>query len=191
MGEPNLKIKPKPATYADLMAVPSNQVAEIMNGRLITQPRPAPNHALTSSNLGYTIGPPYHRGFNGGPGGWWIIDEPELHLGPHVLVPDLAGWKRERMPQIPDTAWFETPPDWVCEVLSPSTEKYDRHEKRDIYAQFGIKWLWLINPTSKILEGFALQNGKWVLLATFSKDDDEIILDPFTAVPFKLGVLWS
>ncbi len=180
----------KPATYDDLLAVPQNKVAEILNGRLVTHPRPAPGHALASSNLGSKINPPFHHGDNGGPGGWWIIDEPELHLGAHVLVPDLAGWRRERLPSMPETAWFETVPDWICEVLSPSTEKYDRHEKRDIYASFGVKWLWLVNPQTKVLEGFELQGEKWLLLATLS-GQGEVALAPFSESPFMLETLWN
>ena len=101
------------ATYEDLMQVPAHLVAEILDGRLVTHPRPGPRHALAYSSLGDELVGPYHKG-RGGPGGWWILDEPELHLGPDVLVPDLAGWRREHMPELPDSAWFETPPDWVC-----------------------------------------------------------------------------
>jgi Uma2 family endonuclease len=118
------------ATYDDLLAVPDGLVAEIIHGVLITQLRPAAPHALATSRLGIKLGGPFDLG-NGGPGGWWILDEPELHLrGGHVLVPDLAGWRRERMPRLPiETAAFELPPDWVCEVLSPRTAATDRADK--------------------------------------------------------------
>ena len=185
MGQPVIT----PATYDDLIKVPANRIAEILNGRLVTQPRPAPKHAWASSALGNKIGPPFHHGDDNGPGGWIILDEPELHLGEHVLVPDLAGWRRETLPHLPDTAYFETAPYWVCEVISPSTARYDRLEKRDIYAAQKISWLWLVEPDRRMLEAFELQNGKWTLLATRA-NEDEIALDPFAAVPFSLGVLW-
>ncbi len=184
MGQPVIN----PATYEDLKKVPPHKVAEIINGRLITQPRPAPRHAVASSSVGNKIGSPFHHG-DGGPGGWWILDEPELHLGDHVLVPDLAGWRRENMPKLPETAFFETPPDWICEVISPSTARYDRLEKRQIYAEFKIPYLWFIDPNEKILEAFELQNGKWTLLATRA-NDDEIAIAPFDEVPFSLSALW-
>ena len=119
----------RPATYADLAAAPEHLVAEIIDGRLVTHPRPAPRHAAASSALGFLIGPPYQLGI-GGPGGWIILDEPELHLGHHIVVPDLAGWRRERIIDRADLAHFVVAPDWVCETLSPSTERYDRGPKR-------------------------------------------------------------
>lgn len=111
----------RPATYQDLLELPAHLVAEIISGRLITHPRPAPKHARASSILGVEVGGPFDKGSSGGPGGWWILDEPEVHLGEHVLVPDLAGWRRERMPNLPHTDWFDLAPDWVCEILSPAT----------------------------------------------------------------------
>ena len=106
-------------------------MAEIGDGVLHVQPRPAPRHALAGSALGAVLMGPFGMG-RGGPGGWWILDEPELHFGDDVLVPDLAGWRRERMPELPDAAYFTLAPDWVCEVLSPSTRRIDLHGKRPI-----------------------------------------------------------
>ena len=122
------------ATYEDLLDLPENLVSEIIHGQLITQPRPAPKHIVASSALGDELVGPFQKGRGDGPGGWWILDEPELHLGPHILVPDLAGWRRERLPAMPDTAFFTLPPDWVCEVLSPGTARIDRADKMPIYA---------------------------------------------------------
>ena len=124
----------KRATYEDVLNAPENKVAEILDGELFLSPRPAPRHAAAASSLGGRVGGPFDGGI-GGPGGWWILDEPELHFGEHVLVPDLAGWRRERMPAIPDVAFFTLAPDWVCEVLSPSTARIDRGEKLPIYAR--------------------------------------------------------
>lgn len=112
-----LKPEKRPAEYRDLFSLPDNLVGEIIDGELHTHPRPAPRHARASSSLGIEIGGPFDQGKGGGPGGWWILDEPELHLGPDVVVPALAGWRRERLSRLPDTAWIEISPDWVCEVL--------------------------------------------------------------------------
>ncbi|GAB6043198.1 hypothetical protein JCM17961_38760 [Endothiovibrio diazotrophicus] len=132
---------------------------------------------------------PFGKG-RGGPGGWWIFDEPELHLGSHVLVPDLGGWRRERMPRLPDTAWFELPPDWVCEVLSPSTARVDRVEKLPIYAANGVAHVWLIDPELRTLEAYENRDGHWLLLAAF-ENDNPVAVAPFDAVTIDLGVLWA
>ena len=125
------------ATYQDVLDAPAHRVAEIVDGTLYTQPRPAPPHAVASSYLGGELTGPFGKG-RGGPGGWWILDEPELHLGEDILVPDLAGWRRERMAELPDTAYFTLAPDWACEVLSASTRRLDLHEKRPVYAREGV-----------------------------------------------------
>ena len=177
------------ATYQDVLDAPPHMVAEIVRGALHLHPRPRPRHAQAASILGMEIGPPFARG-RGGPGGWSILDEPELHLGPDVLVPDLAGWRRERMPAIPDTAWFELAPDWVCEVLSPSTRQLDLTDKRDIYGANGVRHLWLIDPVDRTLEAFALADGAWRLGAAL-KADAGVCVAPFEAITFPLAALWA
>ena len=180
---------PRPrATYQDVLDAPPHRVAEVVDGVLYTNPRPALPHARASSSLGVKIGGPFDHDA-GGPGGWWIIDEPELHLGEDILVPDLAGWRRERMPDFPDAAYSTLAPDWVCEVLSPSTRKLDLHAKRPVYAREGVAHLWLVDPVDRTLEGFELRGGEWVLFAT-AKDDDPVQVRPFEAVSFSLGDLW-
>ncbi|MDN5937401.1 MAG: Uma2 family endonuclease [Salinisphaera sp.] len=179
----------RPATYEDLLAVPARLVAEIVNGRLETHPRPAPKHARASSSLGDELLSPYDKG-RGGPGGWWILDEPELHLGGHVLVPDLAGWRRERMPSLPDTAWFELAPDWVCEVLSPRTARIDRAEKLPIYAELAVRHAWLIDPDIRTLEAYENRDGHWLLLGTL-EEDNPVSVAPFDAISFDLSALWA
>ena len=176
------------ATYQDVLNAPAHQVAEIVDGTLYTHPRPAPVHTIASSVLGGELNPPFHRG-RGGPGGWWILDEPELHLGEDVLAPDLAGWRRERMPGRPDTPYFTLAPDWVCEVLSPSTRRVDLQEKRPVYAREGVVHLWLIEPADRTLEVFELREGEWVLIAC-AKDDEPVSMRPFDAITFSLGDLW-
>lgn len=179
------------ATYADLLAVPSNMVAEIINGELRTLPRPAPRHAKASSVLGMRIGPPFQLG-EGGPGGWQIIDEPGLHLAEDVLVPDLAGWRVERMPDLPETAYFAIPPDWICEVLSPSTAAEDRAEKMPIYARENVNHAWLLDPIARTLEVFALDMSKrrWMLEGVY-RDAACVRAAPFEAVEINLALLWA
>ena len=168
--------------------MPPHRVAEVVDGVLHTNPRPAMRHAHASSSLGTKIGGPFHHDA-GGPGGWWIIDEPELHLGEDILVPDLAGWRRERMPVFPDAPYATLAPDWVCEVLSPSTRKLDLHGKRAAYGREQVGHLWLVDPADRTLEAFELREGEWVLIAT-AQDDAPVRIRPFDAVTFSLGDLW-
>ena len=181
--------EPKPAaTYQDVLDAPPHMVAEIVGGTLYTQPRPAMPHARASSSLGIEIGGPFDKG-RGGPGGWWIIDEPELHLGEDILVPDLAGWRRETMPEYPDAAYCTIAPDGVCEVLSPSTRRLDLHEKRPVYGREGVRHIWLVDPLERGLEAFELRDGQWMLIATI-KDTEAVSVPPFDAITFSLGDLW-
>ncbi|MGJ0491623.1 Uma2 family endonuclease [Methylobacter sp.] len=177
------------ASYQDIIDLPENIVGEIINGHLETHPRPTPRHALASSSLGAELVSPFQQG-KGGPGGWWIIDEPECHLGSHVLVPDLAGWCRHRMPTLPETAWFETVPDWVCEILSPSTTRVDRIVKMPIYAELGVGYLWLIDPVLQTLEAYELHDRHWLLSGSYA-DDDPIAIAPFAEHTFSLSDLWE
>jgi Uma2 family endonuclease len=177
------------ATYEDLLAVPEHLVVEIINGELVTSPRPASLHALAASSIGGELYGPFHRG-RGGPGGWVILDEPELHLFGHVLVPDLAGWRRERMPQVPDARAFELAPDWACEVLSPLTAAVDRSEKVPIYAQAGIGHVWLVDPLLRTVEALRLESGGYLLLGTWRRDS-KVRIAPFDAIELELSALWS
>jgi hypothetical protein len=179
----------RPATYDDLVAVPDHLVAEIVDGELWTSPRPAPRHAAASSQLGHQLGPPFQGG-RGGPGGWWILDEPELHLGDQAVVPDLAGWRRERMPRLPDTAHFALAPDWVCEVLSPSTAQFDRAKKLRVYADHGVALAWLVDPIARTLEVLRLEHGRWTLLDTHA-GMVTVRAEPFEAIELELGGLWE
>ncbi|MGO9838138.1 MAG: Uma2 family endonuclease [Polyangiaceae bacterium] len=179
----------KRATYADVLAAPAHLVVELIHGVLNTHPRPASPHAAAASALGEELGPPFKRG-RGGPGGWILLDEPEVHLGEHVLVPDLAGWRRERMPAIPHAPYFTLAPDWVCEVLSASTAKIDKTEKLPIYAEHRVAHVWLVDPILRTLEELRLQNGQWSILATYC-DDAKVRAQPFDAIELELGVLWA
>jgi Uma2 family endonuclease len=179
----------RPATYEDLMAVPDTLVAEILDGELVTHPRPAAPHARSASRLGMILGGPFDLG-QGGPGGWLILYEPELHLRSDVVVPDLAAWRRERMPEMPHTAAFELAPDWACEVLSPSTASVDRTVKMDIYAREQVAHLWLVHPVDRTVEAYGLEAGRWIVAGTW-RDDARARIEPFGAIELDLATLWE
>ncbi len=178
------------ATYDDLVKLPDHLVAEIVDGELHASPRPAPPHAIAGSRLGGHLMLPYDQG-QGGPGGWWILDEPELHLGadPDILVPDLAGWRRTRMPKPPTTAYFPLAPDWVCEVTSPSTAALDRARKLRIYAREQVGHAWIVDPLARTLEVLRLDGGHWLVLATFM-GDERVRVEPFDDIELPLSALW-
>lgn len=175
--------------YEELRALPENFVGEIVYGELVASPRPAPPHALASSVLGAELIRGFHLG-RGGPGGWWILDEPELHLGDDVLVPDLGGWRRERMQKLPDEAYFALAPDWICEVLSPSTAALDRIRKLKIYGREGVGHAWLLDPSERSLEVFRRTEGGWNLVAGFI-GTEAVRAEPFEELELNLGDLWE
>jgi len=177
------------ATYEDVLRAPEHVIAEIIDGELVTQPRPAGRHSAVASALGEELGPPFKRG-RGGPGGWLLLDEPELHFGSDILVPDLAGWRRERLPHIGDEAYFVLSPDWICEVLSPATEKRDRSAKLSIYARERVPNAWLINPVQRTVEVLRLASDKWLTLAVHH-DDQRVRAEPFDAIELDLAILWA
>jgi Uma2 family endonuclease len=187
MGDP----ASKRATYDDVLAAPMHVVAEVIDGELSTHPRPASPHAQAATVLGEELGPPFRRG-RGGPGGWILLDEPELHLGMEsdILVPDLAAWRRETMPVMPDAAFFTVRPDWVAEVVSPSTQRHDRRKKMPIYLREGVGHVWLVDPLARTLEVFLLDGPTYRLLATYA-DDEKVRAPPFDAIELDLSVLWS
>ena len=179
----------QPATYADLLKVPDHLVAEILDGELYATPRPAPRHADASSGLGGALRGPFDRG-RGGPGGWRILDEPELHLAADVVVPDLAGWRRERLPSLPEEAYFSLAPDWICEVISPSTAAMDRVKKLSIYAREGVSHAWLVDPIARTLEVLHREGGRWTIVSTWS-GLVTVRAQPFDAIDLDLSLLWE
>lgn len=179
----------KNATYADLYSVPENFVAEIIGGELYASPRPALPHAFSASALGVHIGGPFQFGING-PGGWLVLDEPELCMADDVLVPDLGAWRRERLPAWPTSEYPTIAPDWVCEVLSPSTEKLDRTKKLGVYSREGVRYVWLVAPLQQTIEILRLESGRWSLSATHSAGE-RVRAEPFDAIELDLAVLWT
>ncbi len=182
-------VQRKAATYEELLAVPENKVAEILDGELFASPRPAVRHAHVTSGLAVDVLGQFHYAGGGRPGGWWILIEPELHLGEDVLVPDVAGWRRARVAAMPDAAWIEIAPDWACEVISPSTESIDRGRKLRIYARERVAHLWLVNPIAKTLEIYRLSDSNWVLVQTHV-GDAAVRAEPFAEVAIELGRWW-
>lgn len=179
------------ATYADLLRVPESMVAEIIDGELIATPRPSSPHARAASGIGSDLWGPFDRppGGSGGPGGWWILFEPELHLGEDVIVPELAAWRRQRMPAMPDVAFFELVPDWVCEVVSPRTGAVDRSRKMRIYARDGVAHLWMVDPITKTLEVYRSETGRWVVVSTHG-EGERVRTEPFDAIELEIGRWW-
>jgi Uma2 family endonuclease len=179
----------KPATYQDVLDAPEHMVAEILDGELFLSPRPALPHVHTASALGGILLTSFgERGY--GVGGWRIYDEPELHLRSDVLVPDIAGWKRERLPRLSAEAYVTIAPDWVCEILSPSTEGIDRAYKLRIYAREGVGHIWLVNPVLRLLEVLRRDGNGLVCIGAYS--GDEIVrAEPFEAIEIRLSRIWE
>jgi len=177
------------ATYEDLLAVPNSQLAQIIDGELVVLPRPTLLHSRSASRLSMDLGSPFDRG-RGGPGGWLILFEPELHLRADVLVPDLAGWRRERMPELPESAACTLAPDWVCEVLSPATQSIDRVRKMNIYAREGVPYAWLIDPSAQTLEVYKLAGELWTRCASWA-GAEKVRAEPFDAIELDLAGLWE
>ena len=181
----------RPATYEDIEALPPNWVGEIIDDELYAFPRPASWHAWVVSVLGARLGQAFSYE-QGGPGGWWLLREPELHFGRQVLVPDLAGWRRERAPGLLDreVPFFDLAPDWICEVLSPSSEQKDRGRKRAVYHQEGVRHAWLVDPRAHTLEVYRRGKTDWRLSARHG-GTDLVRAEPFDAEPLDLGSLWA
>ena len=190
MGKALKKIKSFDELYKDLCDLPNNVVGEILKGELVASPRPAFIHARAGSSLVSKVFDSYDDG-NTGPGGWWILYEPELHFPDDVVVPDIAGWKRERLQDPSKMKVFEVFPDWVCEVLSPSTARYDKISKFKIYAENKVPYYWIVDPLNRVLEIFALDGKTYKLALVFGKDDDVKKAPPFEELEFNLGDLWA
>ncbi len=181
---------PRQATYEDLLKVPDILIAEIVDGELFTFPRPASPHARAASSIGQDVSPfDRQAGGPGGPGGWWVLFEPELHLGADILVPDLAGWRRERMPVLKDVAYFELAPDWVCEVVSPSTARVDRMRKMPVYARERVGHLWIVHPGLQTLEVYRLEGQRW-MVASSHVGAEGACAEPFEAIELDMSRWW-
>jgi Uma2 family endonuclease len=180
-----------PATYEDLLKVPDHMIAEIVDGELEVSPRPAMRHANAATGMAADLRARFHGPPDGpnAPGGWWILFEPELHLDDDVVVPDLAAWRRERLPELPDVAFVTLSPDWVCEILSPGRERLVRVKKLLTYARAGVAHAWLVDPVAKVLEVMRLEGGRWMLLGAHA-GEERVRAEPFGAVELDLERWW-
>lgn len=183
-----LEIAKRYAVYDDLYSIPENAIGEIIEGDLYAHPRPARRHMRIASKLGFKIGAPYEEGIEG-PGGWVIGFEPEIGLGGNILVPDLAGWRKERYPEEEDTNWISVAPDWICEVLSPSTADVDMIRKMPIYAEYDVGYAWIVDPAAKLLSAYRTEAGKWFPIAKY-RENDRVRVEPFPEVEINLADLW-
>jgi len=186
-----MQLQTKPTLYEYLDSLPEGVTGELLEGQLHTQPRPSMPHGITSSSLGDELLGPFQKGRDG-PGGWWIVDEPEIHfvLNIEVTVPDLAGWRHEHMP-VPTTSHrIQVVPDWICEIFSPSTKSKDREVKMPLYARYSVPYAWLIDPIEHVLEAYRLDAGAWHEIGRFV-GTDRIAVPPFEAVSIDLESLWA
>ena len=191
-GEPPVRPVPlgQAATYADVAALPPHLRGEIVGGQLYALPRPVSRHNHAMHLVGFQLTGPFGLG-RGGPGGWWILPEEEVHLRGDVLVPDVSGWRKERLSALPEgTDRISVPPDWVCQVLSPSTEAYDRGPKMLTYGRHGVPWAWLVDPSLRTLEAYRNDGGSWRPLGTF-READRVRVAPFDAIELELSLLWG
>jgi len=183
----------QPATYEDLCALPEPLVGEILDGELVASPRPTPIHLRAETVLTSLLGPPFDLAI-GGPGGWWIVTEPEIHLGQHgqidVVVPDVASWRRSHLPAVPRESHYRTSPDWICEVLSEQSVKRDRVTKLNLYRRHAVPFYWLIDPVARTLEVLRLEGDRWILDGAFA-EADAVSAAPFTDITFNLAHLWA
>jgi Uma2 family endonuclease len=177
------------ADYQDVIDSPERMIAEVVDGELYQTSRPGGPHALAATRLVGLLDAPFSPD-GGGPGGWIVLFEPELHLEDDILVPDLAGWRLERMPMVPQDAFFTLVPDWVCEVLSRSTGAIDRTEKLPVYARAGVRHVWLIDALRRTLEVLRLDAGRGTVLG-IHRDEERVRAEPFEVVELRIGRLWA
>lgn len=179
----------RPADWSDLAALPEGVKAEVVGGELVTAPRPRPAHGRAQAILSSNLAGPFDLG-RGGPGGWWILIEPDVRLGENDIVsPDVVGWRRSRMPSFPEERPIEVVPDWVCEVASPSSVRRDRTVKSDLYLTAGVAWYWLLDPEERTLEAFVLRQGRWSRLGAWS-DGDRVAVEPFDEVEMEISAFF-
>ncbi len=199
MTEPARKVY----TYEDILALDEKLHAELLDGMIYIDgvplgsvvptvgmaPAQLPRHAKSQRVLGKIIGGPFDDDHgDGGPGGWWIFIEVDVLLASGTVRPDLSGWRRERLPQ-PDVRPIATRPDWVCEIISPTSIRQDRVAKRRAYAKAGIPHYWIVDPDARTLEALELQSDRWLEVGTWSEGDVARIA-PFEPVEVPVGRLF-
>jgi len=188
-----IKPSPRAPTLADLDGLPPGIIGEIIEGVLYTMTKPRARHQRTTTRIGAGVGDPFDVG-SGGPGGWWIITEPGIELpDTPEISPDVAGWRRERMPDLPLDEPIRVVPDWVCEILSPTTRRHDMLRKQPYYAKVGVPFMWLVDIEARVLTAHRLDSSEWRIIGTYSdeiEDEIEARIAPFDAVPFNVAGWW-
>lgn len=180
----------RPATRRDLDRLPRTWRGEIIHGTLYAFPRPRAPHQRASTRIAGDIDGPFDRG-RGGPGGWWILEEPGIELpAAKEFSPDVAGWRRERLPTLPRKGGITVVPDWICEVLSPRTQAYDLVIKRRFYAEIGVPYLWYVEPLARTITAHKLISGQWTDVGAWYKDEKARI-EPFEAIELDLDAWWE
>jgi len=176
-------------TLADLDALPANVKGEIIEGVLYTMTRPRGHHQHVALAVGSELRGPFDSG-KGGPGGWWILPEPGIEL-PNTpeIAPDVAGWKRERLPELRMDAPITVAPDWVCEILSPSTRRHDLLVKKPYYARVGVGHHWLVDIEARTVTAYRLESGRWLELGVYG-DEREAAIEPFDAIRLDVASWW-
>ena len=176
-------------TLADLDALPPDVKGEIIEGVLYTMTRPRGRHQLAATLVGEDLSGPFNRG-RGGPGGWWILVEPGIELpGTPEIAPDLAGWTRDRLAALPEDEPIRVVPDWVCEILSPTTRRHDLLVKKPYYAKVGVRHHWIVDRLERTLTAYRLEGGLWLELGMFSEETDARV-EPFAAVSLDISSWW-
>jgi Uma2 family endonuclease len=180
----------KQATWEDLLRTPDDgRVYEVLDGQIEGLPRPLPRHGRAQARLAGQLSGPFDPG-EGGPGGWWLLIEPEVRLAVHqIVVPDMVGWRRERMPSLPDARPIDLVPDWIAEVVSPSDVGRDRVRKANLYLAAGLPFYWIVDPAERTLEAYAAHEGSWLRLGGWT-DGDTPRVPPFEAVALDVGSLF-
>jgi Uma2 family endonuclease len=189
MGTTKPSMKQQPPTLADLDALPPGVVGEIIEGVLYTMTKPRMRHQRTMRMISGRVGEPFDNE-RGGPGGWWIVPEPGIEL-PNTpeITPDVAGWRRERMPEMPFDEPIRVVPDWVCEILSKTTRRHDLLVKLPYYAKIGVSHHWLVDLEARVLIAHRLEASEWRIIGTYS-DETEARIAPFDAVPLNVADWW-
>jgi len=176
------------ATYADLARLPEGTRAEVIGGEVQLFDSPLPRHGRVQSGLLGSIGGPFD--FDGAPGGWWILPTVDVELGVHDIVsPDVAGWRRERVPKFPASRPIAIVPDWICEIVSPSNERHDTIRKADLYFRCRVPFYWLVRPDERTLQAWRHSELGWIVAGTWT-DGDKVGIPPFEAVPLDVGRLF-
>ena len=173
------------AKYGDLYGIPDGTVGELIDGNLYASPRPRINHAMMIGALHLELAR-FIRDLS--PAGWVIVIEPEVRFGQDVLVPDLAGWRRKRMPKVPDVSSIKLAPDWVCEGLSPSTALLDKGRKREVYARSGVPHVWYADPRTQDIDVLRLKGKTYTIVMTATRG--RVVIEPFTKT-LNLDRMWE